>query len=133
MTTTGALAPSGVRAALMSRLPANQLGERLRALRDALGLSQRQVAAIAECNKSYYAALERGKVQLPDRERLHSLAQALRTDAFDLLHAAGYIVQPDVLVGIDGRLLAAARGAPADVQEAAARMIETTKRVNGDG
>ena len=132
MTTTGAVVPSDVPAVLMNRLPANRLGPRVRELRGELGLSQRAIAARAGINKSYYAAIESEKVQLPDRERLHAIAQALRTDTWDLLQAAGYVEEPDIVTGIEPRLLASARGASVDVQRAAARMIDAVTRTNGN-
>lgn len=123
--------PSEVRTVLLNRLPEHRLGARIKELREAQGLTQRELGALAGCSKDYVAAAE-VRTRLPDRERLYAIAQALGTDTRDLLQAAGYIEELDILAGIDPHLIAAARGAPPRVQHLAAQMLNESKRTNGD-
>lgn len=72
------------------------LGEHLRSLREAAGLTLRQVAD--RCGESkgcgisngYLSLLERGRVQAPNPHVLHALAACYGTDYAELLRQAGY-------------------------------------------
>lgn len=68
----------------------NTLADRLRALRRARGWTQANLAAASGLTRSHISRLEGGDIQLPSRERLLRLAQALDTTPDDLLAAAGY-------------------------------------------
>ena len=68
-------------------------GERLRSLRKTRGWTQADLARASGLTRSHISRLEAGAIQLPSRERLHRLAQALGTTPDDLLAAAGYRVE----------------------------------------
>ena len=74
------------------------LGERIRQLRDALGITHAQVAERAGISRSYVTRLEADKVDLPAKDKLKGLAEALGTSRGDLLQAAGYLEQEPALL-----------------------------------
>lgn len=59
------------------------LGSRLRQLRKERGLSQQQLADLADMDRSFYAEIETG-VHSPRVERLYDLAAALKVHITDL-------------------------------------------------
>jgi transcriptional regulator with XRE-family HTH domain len=67
------------------------LGRRIRQLRDGLGLTHEEVAKRAGISRSYVTRIEADKVDLPSKEILPRLAEALGTTREDLLRAAGYL------------------------------------------
>lgn len=67
------------------------LGRRIRQLRDGLGLTHEQVAKLAGISRSYVSRIEADKVDLPSKEVLPRLAEALGTSRDDLLRASGYL------------------------------------------
>lgn len=69
------------------------LGERIKELREAAGLTHAEVAERAGISRSYVTRLEAGKVGLPSRGVLPRLAEALDTTREDLLRAAGFLEQ----------------------------------------
>ncbi len=61
------------------------IGERVRALRESLGYTQRQVAAMAEMPSQYWSDLERGRNANPSLETLARIAAALDVGVDDLV------------------------------------------------
>jgi transcriptional regulator with XRE-family HTH domain len=80
---------SGQRPAVFSPAMAGKsvsarLGARLRARREALGLSQAELAENADISANYVGVLERG-LKLPTLDKLFALAKALGVPASELL------------------------------------------------
>jgi transcriptional regulator with XRE-family HTH domain len=73
-------------------MAAQQLGERLKEIRDLKGLSLAAVAGPAGVSAPYLQKLEQGKVDAPSPHRLYSLAGVLGVSYADLMQLAGYIV-----------------------------------------
>jgi len=71
----------------------SEFGERLRTLRKARGWTQADLGNASGLTRSHISRLEAGDIQLPSRDRLHRLAQALGTTPDDLLTAAGYRIE----------------------------------------
>jgi transcriptional regulator with XRE-family HTH domain len=69
-----------------------KLGEYLRAQRETVGTSQRQLAGRIGVHHSYLARLEAGDAAQPAPAILHRLAEALDLDPEDLFALAGHIV-----------------------------------------
>ena len=66
-----------------------EFGPRLRELRHAKGLTLRQLAEAVGVDFTYLSKIENGKAgYLPGAETIRSLAEALETDALDLLQLA---------------------------------------------
>jgi transcriptional regulator with XRE-family HTH domain len=61
-----------------------RLGARIRASREALGLTQEQLAEAAHVTSNYVGVLERGQ-KLPSLDALDALARALKTSPAELL------------------------------------------------
>ena len=71
-----------------------QFGEKIRALRAAAGLTQRDLAAKVGVEFSYISKIENGKLDfgdVPSESLIQRLAAALNADEFALLVAAGKI------------------------------------------
>lgn len=97
-------------------MSSSRVGELIRARREALGLSQRELGDLAGIGQNYISRLERGEVGLPQRQTIDALARALnlaprafyvasgaldgvpaeppRQDAFDDLLAAIRVAAP---------------------------------------
>jgi len=71
------------------------LGEYLRNLRDARGLTLREVEDAADVSNAYLSQLEHGKITKPSPHILHSLAVVYRVPYETLMEKAGYIVHAD--------------------------------------
>ena len=69
----------------------NELGERLRELREAHGWSLREVASRAGVNHGYLSQLERGEVAQPAPSMLHKLADGYDVPFVVLMRWAGYV------------------------------------------
>lgn|SRR5262249_8854617 len=67
-----------------------QLGDHVRSLREAKGLSIRGLAATAGVDFSWLSRLERGLIASPDPRSLYRLARVLDIEVADLYQAAGY-------------------------------------------
>jgi transcriptional regulator with XRE-family HTH domain len=76
-------------------MPANELGDRLRTVRNLRGWSLREAAEKAEISSAYLQKLESGQVQSPSPHVLYSLAQRLRVPYSNLMELAGYVVPSD--------------------------------------
>lgn len=72
------------------------LADRVRYLRERLEprVSQLELSRRIGAEPGYVAAVERGRIKVPNGVVLRRIAQELHTSAADLLHAAGYL--PDV-------------------------------------
>ncbi len=87
------------------------LGDKIRELRDELGMSQAQLALQGGLSQGYLSQLENDEVQNPSAAVIFGVARALHVDPRVLMHAAGYeevaagnghdeyevIVDPDLL------------------------------------
>lgn len=65
-------------------------GKRLRTFREAIGMSQAQLASCASLSQGYLSQIENDEVQNPSASVLFRLAQALHIDPRRLLEAAGH-------------------------------------------
>ena len=66
------------------------LGEKIRELRDEMGMSQAQLATQGGLSQGYLSQLENDEVQNPSAAVIFGLARALHVDPRVLMHAAGY-------------------------------------------
>jgi len=66
------------------------LGDKIRELRDRMGLTQGQLAECASVSQGYLSQLENGDVKNPSAAVLLRVAQAMDIDPDDLFEAAGY-------------------------------------------
>ncbi len=66
------------------------LGAKLRAAREAAGLSLRQVEARTGIHNAHLSQIEKGGIQQPDMSMLFELAQLYNLEYGDLMSAAGY-------------------------------------------
>jgi transcriptional regulator with XRE-family HTH domain len=67
-----------------------KLGDRIKQLRDELGLTQGQLAHGSSVSQGYLSQLENGEVKNPSAAVLLRVAQAMRIDPDELFEAAGY-------------------------------------------
>ena len=61
-----------------------ELGEKLRRVRENLGLTQAEVAKKADLHTNYYARIERGE-ENPSFEKLQGIMKVLKIKSLDLL------------------------------------------------
>jgi transcriptional regulator with XRE-family HTH domain len=66
------------------------LGEKIRELRDQLGMSQAQLSVQGGLSQGYLSQLENDEVQNPSAAVIFGLARALSVDPRVLMQAAGY-------------------------------------------
>jgi transcriptional regulator with XRE-family HTH domain len=66
------------------------LGEKIRELRDELGMSQAQLSVHGGLSQGYLSQLENEEVQNPSAAVIFGLARALHVDPRVLMQAAGY-------------------------------------------
>lgn len=74
----------------------SNMASAVRLRRLALGLTQRQLAELAEISQASVSDIERGQVQLPTAAVRRRLAAALRLRHIDLLIASGEITKEEV-------------------------------------
>src|SRR5437870_5325231 len=67
-----------------------RLGDRIRQIRDELGLTQGQLASGSSVSQGYLSQLENGEVKNPSAAVLLRVAQAMQIDPDELFEAAGY-------------------------------------------
>ena len=67
-----------------------RLGDRIRQIRDELGLTQGQLASDSSVSQGYLSQLENGEVKNPSAAVLLRVAQAMQIDPDELFEAAGY-------------------------------------------
>lgn len=75
---------------------AKRLGQTLRTRREALGLSQRQLAAEAGVNDATIVRIERGAFGAPAPDKLSRIAEALEMRLADVFALADYVVPADL-------------------------------------
>lgn len=73
----------------------DELGSKLRQVRNLRGWSLREAAEKAAISPAYLQKLERGQVQAPSPHVLYSLAEQLRVPYSNLMELAGYVVPVD--------------------------------------
>src|SRR3972149_5084842 len=66
------------------------LGDKIRELREELGLTQGQLANDASVSQGYLSQLEKGDVKNPSAGVLLRVAQAMQVEPDELFEAAGY-------------------------------------------
>ena len=69
------------------------LGNKIRELRDEMGMSQAQLAAEGGLSQGYLSQLENDEVQNPSASVIFGLAKALHVDPRVLMQAAGYAAE----------------------------------------
>jgi transcriptional regulator with XRE-family HTH domain len=107
----------------------NRLGARLRELREARGLSLRDVASLVGGSYNTIYRLEHNEMGMPEQWMLTALARVLGTTEIDLLTAAGYC-EPDPLTGdLDPKILAGLRRLPPTARQHLLRMTEALEPV----
>src|SRR2546428_13519639 len=67
-----------------------RLGDRIRQIRDELGLTQGQLAGASSVSQGFLSQLENGEVKNPSAAVLLRVAHAMHVDADELFEAAGY-------------------------------------------
>jgi len=67
-----------------------KLGDKIRQLREGIGLTQGQLAGSSSVSQGYLSQLENGEVKNPSAAVLLRVAQAMRVDSDELFEAAGY-------------------------------------------
>lgn len=71
-----------------------RLGQTIRAIREAHGLSQKEVAEAAGIDQSYLSMIESGQRRNPGMRIMSRLAQALQVSMDELAERAGYLPGP---------------------------------------
>lgn len=66
------------------------LGQKVRSLREELGMSQAELAASAELSQGYLSQLENEEVHNPSASVIFRLSEAIHVDPLLLMNAAGY-------------------------------------------
>lgn len=103
-----------------------RLGETLRARREELGLSQRQLAAQADINDATVVRLEHGEIAAPAPDKLSRIAAALDLPLADVFALADYVV-PEELPSFQPYLRSRYRELPdaaiEDLDQAFARIV----------
>src|SRR2546426_2094112 len=67
-----------------------KLGDRIKQLREEIGLTQGQLASGSSVSQGYLSQLENGEVKNPSAAVLLRVAKAMRVDSDELFEAAGY-------------------------------------------
>jgi transcriptional regulator with XRE-family HTH domain len=75
---------------------ATQLGQLLKASREASGLSTHRLAAAAEMDQATVVRLEAGSISAPRPDKLSRIAQVLGISGADIFSLAGYTVPSDL-------------------------------------
>ena len=107
------------------------LGNKLRTLRDEMGMSQAQLAAQGGLSQGYLSQLENDEVQNPSAAVIFRLARALHVDPRVLMQAAGYQnmtsrtnPNDEFEVAVDPDLLCFLARIPRDQQEHLLRVFQ---------
>jgi transcriptional regulator with XRE-family HTH domain len=117
-----------------------KLGDKIRQLRDQLGLTQGQLASGSSVSQGYLSQLENGEVKNPSAAVLLRVAQAMRIDPDELFEAAGYPtvrtlrqIYQDYESTVDAGLLSYLTGLPRDRQRRLLLILQGMEQVlNGD-
>jgi transcriptional regulator with XRE-family HTH domain len=117
-----------------------RLGDRIRQLRDELGLTQGQLASGSSVSQGYLSQLENGEVKNPSAAVLLRVAQAMRIDADELFEAAGYPtvrmlrqIYEDYESTVDPNLLQYLAGLPRDRQRRLLFILQGMEQVLNGG
>jgi transcriptional regulator with XRE-family HTH domain len=113
-----------------------KLGDRIRQLRDELGLTQGQLAGGSSVSQGYLSQLENGEVKNPSAAVLLRVAQAMRIDPDELFEAAGYPtvrmlrqIYEDYESTVDTELLRYLSGLPRDRQRRLLLILQGMEQV----
>ena len=113
-----------------------KLGDRIRELRDELGLTQGQLASGSSVSQGYLSQLENGEVKNPSAAVLLRVAQAMRIDPDELFEAAGYPtvrmlrqIYQDYESTVDAELLQDLSGLPRDRQRRLLLILQGMEQV----
>ena len=117
-----------------------KLGDRIKQLRDELGLTQGQLAGGSSVSQGYLSQLENGEVKNPSAAVLLRVAQAMRIDPDELFEAAGYPtvrtlrqIYENYESTVDAGLLDYLTGLPRDRQRRLLLILQGMEQVlNGD-
>jgi transcriptional regulator with XRE-family HTH domain len=117
-----------------------KLGDKIRQLRDELGLTQGQLASGSSVSQGYLSQLENGEVKNPSAAVLLRVAQAMRIDPDELFEAAGYPtvrmlrqIYQDYESTVDPGLLQYLAGLPRDRQRRLLLILQGMEQVLNDG
>ena len=117
-----------------------KLGDKIRQLRDELGLTQGQLAAGSSVSQGYLSQLENGEVKNPSAAVLLRVAQAMRIDPDELFEAAGYPtvrtlrqIYADYESTVDAGLLDYLTGLPRDRQRRLLLILQGMEQVLNGG
>lgn len=119
------------------------LGDKIKELRETIGLTQGQLAGHAAVSQGYLSQLENGDVKNPSAAVLLRVAQAMQIDPDDLFEAAGYSttrtlrqVYQDYEANVDPDLLRYLGRLPRDRQRRLLFLLEgmenLVERVHGE-
>jgi transcriptional regulator with XRE-family HTH domain len=113
-----------------------KLGDRIRQLRDELGLTQGQLASGSSVSQGYLSQLENGEVKNPSAAVLLRVARAMRIDPDELFEAAGYPtvrmlrqIYQDYEATVDAELLQYLAGLPRDRQRRLLLILQGMEQV----
>jgi transcriptional regulator with XRE-family HTH domain len=113
-----------------------KLGDKIRQLRDELGLTQGQLAGGSSVSQGYLSQLENGEVKNPSAAVLLRVAQAMRIDPDELFEAAGYPtvrmlrqIYQDYESTVDAGLLDYLTGLPRDRQRRLLLILQGMEQV----
>jgi transcriptional regulator with XRE-family HTH domain len=113
-----------------------KLGDRIRQLRDELGLTQGQLANGSSVSQGYLSQLENGEVKNPSAAVLLRVARAMRIDPDELFEAAGYPtvrmlrqIYQDYESTVDAELLQYLAGLPRDRQRRLLLILQGMEQV----
>jgi transcriptional regulator with XRE-family HTH domain len=113
-----------------------KLGDKIRQLRDQLGLTQGQLASGSSVSQGYLSQLENGEVKNPSANVLLRVAQAMRIDPDELFEAAGYPtvrtlrqIYQDYESTVDAALLDYLTGLPRDRQRRLLLILQGMEQV----
>jgi transcriptional regulator with XRE-family HTH domain len=113
-----------------------KLGDRIRQLRDELGLTQGQLASGSSVSQGYLSQLENGEVKNPSAAVLLRVARAMRIDPDELFEAAGYPtvrmlrqIYQDYESTVDAELLQYLAGLPRDRQRRLLLILQGMEQV----
>jgi transcriptional regulator with XRE-family HTH domain len=113
-----------------------KLGDRIRQLRDELGLTQGQLASGSSVSQGYLSQLENGEVKNPSAAVLLRDARAMRLDPDQLFEAAGYPtvrmlrqIYQDYESTVDAELLRYLTGLPRDRQRRLLLILQGMEQV----
>jgi DNA-binding XRE family transcriptional regulator len=114
------------------------LGDKIRQLREAGGLTQGQLASHSAVSQGYLSQLENGEVKNPSASVLLRVAQAIRVEADELFEAAGYPTvrllrqqYRDYEATVDGELIGYLSKLPRDKQRRLLSLLQGIESVVG--